>query len=78
MNKRGLYRLLDGCASPLLALAVAASQIQIGHHKNDVLLILAKPAAELHPNYRVPPNAEKYRSQPEAWAAPHKESTHNK
>ena len=67
MNKRWLSGPLDGGTSPLLAMAVAASQIEVGHHK-DALLDRGQPAAELHPNYRVPP----------AWAASYKSSTHNK
>ena len=78
MNKRWISRLLDESAFPLLALAVATSQIQIGHHKNDAVRDRGRLAIELQPNQPFPQNADKYDSQPEARAPSHKGSTHNK
>jgi hypothetical protein len=72
-----LSRLLDESAFPVLALAVATSQIQIGHHKNDAVRGRGRVAIELPPNDPFPRNAEKESSQPEERAASHKESTYN-
>jgi hypothetical protein len=78
MDKRWLSRLLDESAFPVLALAVATSQIQIGHHKNDAVRDRGPQAIEFQPNVPFPQNADKYDSQPEERAASHKGSTHNK
>ena len=76
MYKRWLSRLLDESAFPLLALAVATSQIQIGHHKNDAVRDRGRPAIEFQLNDPFPQNTEKDSSQPEERAASHKESTY--
>jgi hypothetical protein len=47
MNKRWLSQLLNDSAFPVLALAVAVSQVDLESHKNHKLLHRGRPAAEL-------------------------------
>lgn len=78
MYKRWLSRLLDESAFPVLALAVAVSQIQISHPANNTVHRRGQAAIELPAYDRFPTNAEKDGWQPEEGAAVHKESTHNR
>jgi hypothetical protein len=78
MYRRWLSQLLDESAFPLLVLAMAVSQIQISHPKNNTVHRRGQVAIELQANDRFPTNSEKDGSQSEEKAASHKESTHNK
>jgi hypothetical protein len=60
MYKHWLSRLLDDSAFPLIALAVATSQIHIGHHREDTVPDQGRPGIGLRLDNRFQPDAGKY------------------
>lgn len=48
MNRGLLFQVLDGAASPAMMLAVAVSQIKVGHQRRSTLVQDMRLAAELH------------------------------
>jgi hypothetical protein len=62
MDKRWLSQLLDDSAFPVLALAVAVSQMKVGHHKMDALHHRGQPSIEFQLDSRFQQNAGKYGS----------------
>ena len=60
MYKHWLSRLLDDSAFPLIALAVATSQIHIGHHRKDAVPDQGRPAIGVQLDKRFQPDAGKY------------------
>jgi hypothetical protein len=62
MNKRWLSQLLNDSAFPVLALAVAVSQVDLGSHKNHKLLHGGQQAAELRFDDPLKENSGRYGS----------------
>jgi hypothetical protein len=59
MYKPWLSRLLDESAFPMLALAVAVSQVKLELHNKDAVHDRGQPASEVRSDDRFQPNAEK-------------------
>jgi hypothetical protein len=76
MYKHWLSRLLDDSAFPLIVLAVATSQIHIGHHRKDAVPDQGRPAIGLQLDNRFQPDAGKYDLHAAEGAA--SEPAHNK
>jgi hypothetical protein len=76
MYKDWLSRLLDDSAFPLIALAVATSQIHMEHHENSAVYDRGRPAIDLQLDNRFQPNAGKYDPYPAERDA--SQPTHNK
>ena len=55
-----LSQLLDGAASPALLLAVAVSQLNIGHHEKDALRQLRQQSNEVQLDNGFAEGADKY------------------
>ena len=70
MNKSLLSQLLDGAAFPVIMLAVAVSQIEVGPNQKDMLRHGGRVAAELQMGDRVQQNAEEYGSYTPTWSPP--------
>jgi hypothetical protein len=62
MDKRWLSQLLDDSAFPLLVLALALTQIQLGPNKRANFLDRARHPAELRLNQRLHENTGEYKS----------------
>src|ERR1700746_3890569 len=62
MNKRWLSQLLNDSAFPVMALAVAVSQVDLESHKNHKLLHGGQPAAELRFDDHLKADSAKYGS----------------
>ena len=62
MDKRWLSQLLDDSAFPLLVLALAVTQIQVGSNKKANFLDRARHSAELRSDQRLQENAVEYQS----------------
>ena len=62
MDKRWLSQLLDDSAFPLLVLALALTQIQLGPKKKANFLDRARQSAELRLDQRLPENTGQYKS----------------
>jgi hypothetical protein len=62
MNKRWLSQLLNDSAFPVLALAVAVSQVDLESHKNHKLPPRGRQAAELRFDDPLKENSGKYGS----------------
>ena len=77
MYKPWLSRLLDESAFPMLALAVAVSQVKLELHNNDAVHDRGQPSREVRSDDRFQPNAEKNGRHPAESAASDKESAHN-
>ena len=60
MDKHWLSQLLDDSAFPVLALAVAVSQMKVGHHKKDALHHGGRQTMELQRDDRFQQNTGKY------------------
>jgi hypothetical protein len=75
MDKRWLSQLLDDSAFPVLALAVAVSQMKVGHHKMQALRDRWRQTMELLRDDRFQQNAEKYGSHTQTGSSPVAEST---
>ena len=61
-DKRWLSQLLGGLAFPLLVLAVAVSQVKIGHHKTDALRQRGRQVSEVQVGDDFWQSASKYDS----------------
>ena len=62
MNQRWLSQLLDDSAFPLLVLALAMTQIQLGSNKKANSLDRARQSAELRLDRRLQENTGEYKS----------------
>ena len=62
MDQRWLSKLLDDSAFPLLVLALAVTQIQLGSNKKANFLDRAKQSAELRLDQRPQENTGEYKS----------------
>jgi hypothetical protein len=60
MHKRWLSQLLDDSAFPLLVLALALSQIELGSRKKSGLLDRGRQPPELRLDDRLPKHVESY------------------
>ena len=79
-----LSQLLDDAAFPALVLALAVSQLKVGHHKKDALRELRLQSNEVQADNRFDESTDKYgaRAAPERprfkeKTGPAKELTHN-
>jgi hypothetical protein len=61
-NKRLLSRLLADAAFPVLVLAVAVSQVKIGHHKKDALRQHGRQSGEVQAENGFQRSGDKYGS----------------
>ena len=75
MDKHWLSQLLDDSAFPMLAFAVAVSQMKVGHHKMETLRHHGRQTMELQRDDRFQQNAGKYGSHTPTGSSPVAEST---
>jgi hypothetical protein len=74
-NRRLLSQLLTDSAFPVLVLAVAVSQVKIGHHKTDALRQRGQQSSEAQADNGFPQSGDKYGSRAATESSPAKEST---
>ncbi len=75
MDERWLSQLLDHSAFPVLALAVAITQITVGHPKMEALRHHSRQTVELQRDDRFQQNSGKYGSHTQTGSSPVAEST---
>jgi hypothetical protein len=73
MDKRWLSQLLNDSAFPVLALAIAVSQVRIGQDKNDVMHQRGRQSSEVQADNGFRHSTDKYGSRTATESSPTRE-----